>query len=88
MCAAVDEIEEKRKPEDFVGHRKRSEYKPIILRCIVRVTHMFESNRGRQKNLVLRNEVFFIHCEGMVYHHALACISSKAACRLCISSHF
>ena len=23
----------------------------------------------------------------MVYHHALACISSKAACRLCISSH-
>ena len=22
-CAAVDKIEEKRKPEDFIGHRKR-----------------------------------------------------------------
>ena len=23
-CAAVDKIEEKRKPEDFIGHRKRT----------------------------------------------------------------
>ena len=23
VCAAVDKIEEKRKPEDFIGHRKR-----------------------------------------------------------------
>ena len=24
LCAAVDKIEEKRKPEDFIGHRKRA----------------------------------------------------------------
>ena len=27
-CAAVDKIEEKRKPEDFIGHRKREEDAP------------------------------------------------------------
>ena len=26
-CAAVDKIEEKRKPEDFIGHRKRDHLK-------------------------------------------------------------
>ena len=30
---------------------------------------------------------FLSIAKAMVYHHALACISSKAACRLCIPSH-
>ena len=24
MCAAVDKIEDQRKPDDFIGHRKRA----------------------------------------------------------------
>ncbi|MBQ4613007.1 MAG: hypothetical protein IJB26_05650, partial [Clostridia bacterium] len=35
-----------------------------------------ESGRGHQKTLVLLNECFFIQAAGLVYHHALACISS------------
>jgi len=30
VCAAVDKIEEKRKPEDFIGHRKRE---GVTLEC-------------------------------------------------------
>ena len=60
MCAAVDKIEEKRKPEDFVGYRKRFEYQPIISRCIVRAAiRWFESNRGRQKSRMRKRSGFY-----------------------------
>ncbi len=38
----------------------------------------------RPKNLVLRNEIFLSKPTGLVYHHALACISSLR--KQCISS--
>jgi len=50
LCAAVDKIEEMRKQEDFVGHRKRSKYQPIILRCIVRAITDGSSPTGGAKN--------------------------------------
>jgi len=52
LCAAVDKIEEMRKPEDFVGHRKRSKYQPIILSCIVRAITDGSSPTGGAKNPV------------------------------------
>ena len=30
-CAAVDKIEGKRKPEDFIGHRKRALHRSSLL---------------------------------------------------------
>ena len=52
MCAAVDKIEEMRKPEDFVGHRKLSQDQLIEPLCIVRAESRFESNKGSQKKLL------------------------------------
>ena len=43
--------------------------------------------RTAKKILFVRTGFFLSKPTGLAYHHASACISSKAARRLCISSH-
>ena len=60
VCAAVDKIEEKRKPDDFVGHRKRSWHKPIQLSSIVRaITTGSSPTRGAKKEKTSRKTCLF-----------------------------
>ena len=74
MCAAVDKIEEMRKPEDFVGHRKRSKYQPIILSSIVRAKPLVRVQQGAPKNKALLRKCFiFCVCVRRTQHRLTAC---------------